>query len=1700
MDQPAEGATASSFPGSNASTALGWVREDLDRLVEKARKQIENAAVNPNSRSEALKATGAGLEHLAQTLHALSLHGASMLVEEMEALCDNIIHYRVEDRDKAFQALMDAIVVLPSYLDRIQAGHRDMPLLLLPAINTMRASHGASQLQDSTVFAPDLDTPLPDLGIEAQEQTRDESFRDFAIRMRQQFENALLNWLQDQESLEHLAPIQGICETLLHRVKRPDQRRLWWVASEIIGGLEGGYTRNDAAFRRLFARLHLALKALSEKGEDATDARSVDGLTRAFLFLAAQARRGNAGIDLVRKTFDLENQVPDQEELLRAQGSVSGRNREMYLSLGSALQDELALVKDALDLELRTGEVDAQSREASYEILDRLQDTLRMLGLIQSAQALEALLPEIEASSEASPEDRESALMALAGRILMIESALNEQIETLGEPLDEPAGERFIELPLHEQRRIENHLLDEMVVSLYAFQDAVKKRFGGDASAELEAPLELVAGALELLGDTRVAELTRRFATVTHYLLRNAYSESAVDRRDLEALTDAAAALELYLASCRDRQSNRDRYVAVLEERLEALPDSPESAEEIAARRAAAPKAAPKVIETVREEPVQTGEDVLPPEMDAELLEVFLEEYESVAEAFHLQIPDWLDQLDNKDLLTDIRRGFHTLKGSGRMVGAHELGDFCWQIEDLLNHLLDRKIDAYADVAIMVRLAQASLPALKQRLLQQPVGLSVNAIAAIGRHAERLCNGDPADWPGLHAQLPAFLAGMLPESSAAAASAPARDDSESDGLRHDLAEHLAPVQSLLEQVSNDRSARTGREHLRAIHTVAGALSMAPEGKQADIARALEGLLEAQSTSGHPFSLEAVWALGSGMEHLQARLDRLNGQADAQAGDDEDVVLKQILAITQDITNQPPLPQPAETEEPAAAEDAPDTPEVEAEPLDPDIVAIFLEEAHEVLARADSLLNGWRDELDKLDIVRNLQREIHTFKGGARMAGLSALGDLSHAMESLLERIAERSLPPSISAIQALETACDRLQSWVGQVDRGKVPDPGSAISLFEQQVEDLRNVPVQAPRRAPAEPEQREEQALPEAAPQPSNRSDETSGQAYIRVAADLLDSLVNAAGEVSIFRSRMAQQIENLRGSLGEFDETISRLREQFRKLEIETEAQIRSRYSDEAEAGTDGFDPLELDRFSSMQQLSRGLSESVSDLLNLQEMLEDSARHSENLLNQQSRFTTELQEGLMKTRMVPFGSVAPRLRRLVRAAAGETRKKARLQLKMVGTSDQLDRNVLERITAPLEHMLRNAIVHGIETPDQRKERGKDPEGDITITVESETTEFIIRIADDGAGIDLDAIRRKAVERGLLDADADPPDQQLLEFILDSGFSTSETVTGLAGRGVGMDVVNSEIKQIGGSLEITSEAGKGTCFTIRIPFTLAVMQAIGVLAGENRYLVPLASVGGVARLMPDDYLELLEHEQPVYRFAGEEYPVLELESLLGERPQPLAKDNVSLLMIRAGDHKAAFRVPQLLGHREIIIKPVGPQISSVPGILGGTVSADGKVVVILDMGPLIRHALMHGVRPAPAAEIDTRPRKTLAMVVDDSITMRKVTSRVLESHNFDIITAKDGVDATEQMQERIPDLLLLDIEMPRMDGYEVAENVRADPRLRHIPIVMITSRSGQKHRDRAERAGANAYLTKPYKESELITQVNELLGRKDQT
>ncbi|RMH93621.1 hybrid sensor histidine kinase/response regulator [Lysobacter pythonis] len=761
-------------------------------------------------------------------------------------------------------------------------------------------------------------------------------------------------------------------------------------------------------------------------------------------------------------------------------------------------------------------------------------------------------------------------------------------------------------------------------------------------------------------------------------------------------------------------------------------------------------------------------------------------------------------------------------------------------------------------------------------------------------------------------------------------------------------------------------------------------------------------------------------------------------------------------------------------------------------LDEDLLDIFIEEGNDLLDHADGLTARLRAEPDDSEALVALRRTLHTLKGGARMAGVMAMGDLGHAIESLLESVAEARIQFAASDLSLIERSLDRMTAMLGRIGQRRAVHP--ADELVRELAGRAGGETVEIPGAGePAQvPVELSELSSP-IEPVDTHAVESRGQQEQVRVRADLLDRLVNYAGEVAIYRSRLEQQLGAFRGAMAEMEQTNTRLRDQLRRLDIETEAQIIARYQREQETADPAFDPLELDRFSTLQQLSRALGESANDLSSLQGSLEDLTRQYETLLQQQSRVSTELQEGLMRTRMVPVESVLPRLRRVVRQAGSDAGKDVQFVLDSAH-GGELDRNVLERMLGPLEHLLRNAVAHGIEPPGVRTAAGKPATGEVRMKVRQDGSEVVLEVSDDGAGLNRDAIRRRAEARGLVEAGETLSDTRIDNLILVSGVSTVDGVNQLAGRGVGMDVVSSEVRQIGGSLEIASVTGRGSRFTLHLPQTLAVTQAVFVRIGESVYAVPVASVRGVSRIDRANY----EAGERHHRYGGEDYLVHDLGQLLGLAPVK-AEDQlqVPLVLVRSGDLRIAVGVDQVLGNREIVVKPTGPQVASIPGVFGATVMGDGRVMIILDIVPLARrHAsrLAEGGAEAPVAAVKAS-REPLVMVVDDSITMRKVTGRVLTRQGFEVVTANDGIDALERMEERVPDLVLLDIEMPRMDGYELAAEMKRQAGLCQVPIMMITSRTGDKHRQRALDLGVDRYIGKPYQEQELLRNVNELLG-----
>ena len=1087
--------------GTNSSTVISWVRKDLDECLTTVRDNLEAFAEN-QSQKDSLRNVQDQLERMNLTFLTMEQHGACMLTDEMIAVGGNMLHNNKANHDESLSALTDAVIVLPSYLDRLQAGHEDLPILLLPTLNELRASYDESLLSEGTLFAPNLDEMIPELSASESDAVARQEFEPFARRVRNQFQSALLSWLQEQSHDEHLVPLRKVCETLYIRVGRHELRRLWWIASLVIAGLRDHSIDNDLPLRRLFARLDLTLKAMTEGGEEGPSDDSITALSRALLFHAAQARPGSRATDNLRSRFNLEELIPDRDALLRARGAVTGRDAELFHSIGEAVREELALVKDVLDMELRTGRVEEDQRESSTASLRQLADTLSMLNLPVAAKAVEDLLPELQDTESVIDVTLGSPLLVLAQKLLEVESVLDMHIKLLGEPVEAAKDDGVISLPPHEQQQIISSMLDEAVDSLHLVQEAVRKQLDGDGEADYQTALGHISGALSLAGQEEVAALTEKLGRAVNAELHGHGSDSdesnqenAVEASEshLIPLTDAVAALELYLTGCRDGQANSLRYLEIMHSRLEGIPEASASGESVEATTIKLPtteEEAPAPVEApVRKAapaglvPKQDAEDQ-PGEIDPAILKVFLEEFETVENQLGEQLTQLLGDISDRRMLLEIRRGFHTLKGSGRMVGAVEIGNFTWRFEELLNSVSEGSLEAGDAVRDTLKLGIGALPLLKARMLRQPSELSAEGVNRLGGFAASLSQGGNPPLDILRSVLPASLMNLVFDSSEEAlpeieetgeapdAEAVVVQEPDPELLQvmsDELQQHLAQLDPFIAGLESGQTQVVGPDMERAVHTMAGTLAMAPLGQEAELARKLEDLLGVHLNFDLPLAADAAPALRDCADRFTSRLSILRGEESAEDFPEKDEALLELLdKLIEDATA---LRETRETEL-KAAEAAEDKARKEAEEEqakgrinidDSGILAIFLEEAVEVLERCDTLLNTWRDRLSDQKLVQNLQREIHTFKGGARMAGLETLGELSHAMESLLERIAANRMQATVAAVQALEEGCDRLTVWVEQLQRGQLPEADDALARFEQKAQALSVPQVSKP-------------------------------------------------------------------------------------------------------------------------------------------------------------------------------------------------------------------------------------------------------------------------------------------------------------------------------------------------------------------------------------------------------------------------------------------------------------------------------------------------------------------------------------------------------------------------------------------------------------------------------------------------------------
>jgi len=1984
--------------------ALGWVKKELDAVLNEARVALEAYIEDPGERDR-LDECGMHIKQAQGTLQMVELFGAAMLAEEMSELLQAIVDDQVKNKDDAYEALIRAIIQLPDYLEHIQAGHKDVPIVLLPLMNDLRAARDVPLLSENVLFFPDLDVreeheaTLVEQAIPARQT---DEIQKLARALRHSYQLALLGWFRDRDVEKSLKTMRAVLLRLQKLSNIEGARRLWWVAGAVTDallfeGLERGITT-----KQLLGRVDRQIKMLIDEGEEALVATMPPELIKNLLYYVATSESVSDQIKQVKKAYRLSALLPSGQDLEAAKGQVGGLNADILQTVAQGIREDLTEIKDGLEIFVHTEHRDPTALEPLADKLRKVADTLTMLGMGQAREMVLKDEATIRGMSSGQEPVSDEALLGVAGVMLTVEASLNDFISNRAVA---PGPEAAVvteegQLPDAEYRNVLKAVIRETHVEMNKAKDVILEFISSPAQSEqlqeLPGLLESVKGAMSMLPMERAVPV---LDAISGYISNKVLLDSVVPpSNELEALADAITSVEMYLESLDENRGDHIQIIEVGEESaarlqfpradesrassavetevleigdaaegeltLETVAFDIEDAETVELQRATeeaetvelgqppseealdldfelpedldadfseptpveepeslqteepademfdlgapielvesqeeanetletqrldislfeetqpeqadeeevktvqvampdfeAMEAAPERAEVAEAEPdtSQAGE-TLPSgdefrdlqavvgEMDDEIMEIFLEEAEEEVERINEYLPRWKNNLADEEALTTIRRSFHTLKGSGRLVGAQLLGEFAWAYEDLLNRIIDHTIRAEDHIFAVLHESQDALTQLVEQI--KSGSEPSTDICALMAKAHAMSKADYAkkylgqideaesaedlnafieeaeevappfeesvvleeaitedfevptvivDAPGVDEVTISADADLIPleETSEEVKEQPASEDivlstetltlpdeeisvqfeeeepetltavvpvfEEQAGrmdpelldiFTRESVSHLDTLRSISEESKAASSEiPVSRDFIRAMHTLNGSARTADVPEIHELCAPFERYAKATEELGRAMPSTIQPLLGGVIEHIAQVLDALADPTKDIPGAPE--LKNQVESLLSEVEDAIRRSEQSETQE--ASEPSVEPKAVTAAPLgepdnvsdqDEELVEIFIDEAEEILDASDGTLQQWTDDPADREAVNELQRQLHTLKGGARMAGFRNIGDLSHAVESLIIKVVDGGVEPSEGIFTTLRQTTDRLSEMVelarkqepiypapeliDALDRLRTGQPLEQTETAPQAenviVEELPVEPVLesvVPEPSP-ESEVVEDISVPEGLveplpefpaadeapvtaekePEAKKKAQKVVSQEAVRVRSDLLDNLVNYAGEVNIYHSRLEQQVTTFGFNLGEFDQTVARLREQLRRLEMETDAQILHNFEQERESGDaeelgEDFDPLEMDKYSGIQQLSRALAESVNDLVSIQELLVDQVRDTETLLLQQSRVSTDLQEGLMRTRMVQFSGIGPRLRRIVRQTATELGKK--VDLEIIGEHSDMDRSVLDHMIAPLEHMIRNSVAHGIETPEDRLAKGKPDTGNITIAVRREGSEILIEANDDGAGIDLDKVRAKARKLGMITEQDDLADEDAMQLILESGFSTAGEVSQISGRGVGMDVVNNEIKQLGGVLQISSSRGKGTSFKINLPFTLAINQALLVQTGEDLYAVPLTSIEGIVRIGSGELATRYDEKNPVIEYAAYDYDLKHLNTLLGGSQPNLNDPDIKfpVLLVHSGGHRLALQVEGLLGSREVVVKSVGPQISKVRGISGATILGDGRVVLILDVATLVR--MSTGVKLVYSAaealeEIEAKEvKQTTVMVVDDSITIRKVTSRMLERNNFHVITAKDGVDAVSVLAEEVPDLMLLDIEMPRMDGYELATYIRNDSRLKDVPIIMITSRTGTKHRERAMNIGVNKYLGKPYQESELLEEITGLL------
>jgi chemosensory pili system protein ChpA (sensor histidine kinase/response regulator) len=783
-------------------------------------------------------------------------------------------------------------------------------------------------------------------------------------------------------------------------------------------------------------------------------------------------------------------------------------------------------------------------------------------------------------------------------------------------------------------------------------------------------------------------------------------------------------------------------------------------------------------------------------------------------------------------------------------------------------------------------------------------------------------------------------------------------------------------------------------------------------------------------------------------------------------------------------------------------------------IDPELWEAYLQDAQENSANFIDLINEIIKNPERAKIAE-AQRIAHTLKGSSNTLGITAIANIAHPLEDTLEYLAENQIVPPKALTDMMVEAADCLAimvdglvdgetdvpealpvlqlvlDWANRIDTGNLdapppPSPPSTGAVDGKSEASSETKPVQKTAVKPAVPA----------------ASSGATGQ-VLKVPTTSIDELIRLVGELSISVGQIQDKLKHLMNNARTLSDQNLIMR--HRTLELEKLVDVRGVTGVESATTTHktDLDSLEFQEYNELHSVSHSFIESVDDNRELSLLIQEDIHGLEEMFIHQERLNKEFETNIMKTRMVPVKTIVSKLERIVRQTARSTGKNA--QLEVYGQEILIDSDVLNNLADPMLHILRNSIDHGLETPEKRQNLEKPETGTIKVSFYTEGNNIVVKCEDDGQGLNYESIRSTAIERGVITPNQELTEKELARLILLSGFSTKSGVTQVSGRGIGMDVVHTNIKKMKGTLDLTSETGKGTMFLIKLPMSLVTVHVLLVNVAGYRFGIPTntleralaAGMGKISKIGDDISLKLNKNMYAIKSLA-------DLLNLPGER-EPIEEEEdkaAPILLVHEETGVTAVVVDELIDTHDLVMKTMGQYVRNIHGVAGASILGDGSVVILLDIPDLLRSPMQsvissHQGLSSGGDDMGISYGVPCVMIVDDSLSVRKSLSLLVEEEGYDTLLAKDGQEAVEILNDKRPDVMLVDMEMPRMNGLELTAYVRHSQSLQNMPIFMITSRTTKKHREMAKEAGVTNYLTKPYQDSELLELIDNALMKK---